>query len=408
MKKKLFILIAVGIALVYLVLGILLFVDIQFIEPPDTNIHINVSDITDASITLTSNISINNQNSFEIIIKELVITTVTPSGSELATITIDGGTVKGNSNRTFGSQTMIALSDELSGNLSTTVTGTFGVKFLGFIQKTIPLKITIDVSTQELIDSIHSPAITIDARLGNLTIDSIEIISDIRIYNPNSFSLSIQDTQVQIVTENDTSVGSFQIPDIHLNGTTLTEIKGKGTINIEAFNAETLHLRFSTDIGATIAGYTQYLSFSTTSTIQMINFEDYIPADQILEINLWADNRLSLTGIISNTTLEIYNPTEIPLSFTEITVDYYNVKNDDEHFIDREFLAGGEIPPHTTQTFHVEGKLSLLKLIRSPGRGIFPDWIYLKLGVKVSVPGIDIKIPVSVGAYTDFHPLRRG
>jgi len=406
MKKKTFIIIAIIIAIFYIILGALLFLDIQVINSPQTTIQVEISEITAEHIKLLSTIDIDNQNNFDLIVEDLVIIAATDTGAELAQITLEGGTIKGNSNHTFISTDTITLSEDLSGDIITTIKGTFGLKFLGIIQKTLPLEITVLVSIQEVLDSISAPIIEFDVEFGNLTTESIEIIPKLTIENPNPISISIEEFQAHIRTDTGNEVGSFSLPTVTIQGDATTSITSSGMIRIEALNAETLYMDLSTEIGAKIAGFKKFINFSTTGTILMPDLEELLPIDQVVELSLYVDMRLSLNGLISNTIVEIENPTELPLMFTDITVDYYSVKGDDKHFITRVDITGGEIPAKSIQSFSGEGKLPILQLLLTPGPGLIPDWFNLRAGANVSVTGLDIQIPLGLNAYIDLHPLR--
>jgi hypothetical protein len=105
-------------------------------------------------------------------------------------------------------------------------------------------------------------------------------------------------------------------------------------------------------------------------------------------------------------TLEVINPTKVPLVASDIVVIYYGVKNNQKYFVAEGSLGSGELVPEATTFFHGEALLLYSKLINFTGRGLLPDMIFAQLCANISLSGVHISIPIAIGSYIDLQPLR--
>ena len=95
MKKKVIILFTI-IAIIYIIVGTFLFLNIQLMDAPEIIINIEVTEINSENAILHTKIDIDNPNSFEIVAKNLLIVTTTTEGYEVARALIQGGEIGSN------------------------------------------------------------------------------------------------------------------------------------------------------------------------------------------------------------------------------------------------------------------------------------------------------------------------
>jgi len=75
MRKKLFKLLLIIVTIIYILIGGLLFINIQVLEAPEIIVEIDVTNISPEEATLQTKIDIDNPNSFDVSVKNLKIIT---------------------------------------------------------------------------------------------------------------------------------------------------------------------------------------------------------------------------------------------------------------------------------------------------------------------------------------------
>ena len=100
------------------------------------------------------------------------------------------------------------------------------------------------------------------------------------------------------------------------------------------------------------------------------------------------------------------NPTNLTLLVKDVVVDFYRMKNDERIFLVSIPVEGGEVPGNQETVFTGEGTIPIRKLIQPSLRGLLPEWIFMRVGANLTLPGLDISIPLGLGGYVDLDPLR--
>jgi len=409
MKKTILAIILALLFIINIVAAAFIFIDIQVITFPQTTIRIDVIEINSDEILIHHDIQLYNQNSFELILQNIQIVATTTTGEEVTNITIEGGSIPGQSNRSFTANDHIAMKGDLSGLLTSKITGIVGVNILGIITKTIPLKLTVLTSLKEALKNISLPMLTVHTEFKNITRNAVTLSADIDVTNPNPFDFFINNFIVNITTETGKNVGNFIIPGSQISAETSVTLHGTGSVVIEALNAKKLLLSLHAEAGVHIAGVNKSLPFSSEIEITIPDLNEFIPAGKPIELELKPDLLLGPGGIKSDMTLEVINPTKIPIYATDLVVKYYGVKNNQKYYISEGSLGSGEFTPETTTYFHGETLLLYSKLLNLTGKIMFPQMIFAQLCVNVSLSGTHLSIPIAIGSYIDlelFHPTR--
>ena len=406
MKKTLIVIILAVLFLINIVAAAFIFIDIQVLKFPQTTIRVDVIEINADEIIIHHDLQIYNPNSFEMILKDFQIVTTTPAGDEVTRILLSGGTIPGKSNRSYSANDHIIIKGNLSGDLTSTVTGIVGVNILGIIKKTIPLEVTVLTSLQDVLNKISAPTISVRTEFGTITRNSMNLTAEIDVTNTNSFDLFINDISLNITTETGKHVGNFTITGSQIPAEQSVTLNGSGTVLLEALNAKKLHMVLTTEAGVTIAGMNKTLPITTTIDVGIPNFASFIPPYPPLELAISIDFVKTKGGLGGNMTLEVINPTKIPLIARDIVIDYYRVKKYQNTLVGVGPLGTGELVPESTTLFKGYIFLPYSKLINFTKGNLFPDMVFAQLRANISLSGVNLSIPVAIGSYVDIRLFR--
>ena len=406
MKKTLFTLILAVLFIINIVVAAFIFVDIQVLTFPETTIRIDIVEINSDEIIIRHNLQLYNPNSFEMILKDFQIVATTTDGEEVTNLTIEGGSVPGQTQKNFSGSGLITMKGKLSGLLSSNIKGIIGLNILGIVKKTVPLELTVLTSLKDALKKIALPTIGVRAEFGTITRHAINLSTHIDVSNPNPFGMFIKTFSLDITTETGDSVGSFVIAGSQIPAESAVTLEGSGSVKIEALNAKKLLISLDAEAGANIAGINKSLPITAAIEITIPDLNDFIPADTPLELSLGVDLQRIRGGLKGNMTIEVYNPTKIPLIASDLVVLYYGVKNNQKYYVAEGSMESGELTPEGTTYLYGDIVLMYSKLLNFSAGGFLPDMVFAQLRASISIPGVNLKIPVAIGSYIDFKPLR--
>ena len=406
MKKTIIAITLALLLIINIVAAGLIFIDIQVMTFPQTTIRIDIIEINSDEILIHHNLQLYNPNSFEVILQNFQIIATTTTGEEVTNITLDGGSIPGQSNRSFTANDRITMKGNLSELLTSKITGIVGVNLFGIIKKTIPLEVTVLTSLKEALEKISLPTILVRTEFENITRDGLKLMVGIDVTNSNPFDFFINNFIFNITTETGKNVGNFIIPGSQIPAETSVTLHGSGSVMIEALDAKKLLINLQAEVGVNVAGTTKSLPLSSEIEITIPDLNEFVPLDKYLELELKPDLQLAQGGLKSNMTLEAINPTKIPFYLSDIVVIYYGVTNNQKYYITEASLGSGEYVPEATTFFYGETVLLYSKLINLDEKQILPDWIFAQLKVNVSLSGTHLSVPISIGTYIDLQPLR--
>lgn len=406
MKKTIIALILALLLIINIVAAALIFIDVQIMTFPQTTIRIDIIEINSDEILIHHDLQVYNPNSFELILQNFQIIATTTTGEEVTNITLDGGSIPGQSNRSYTANDRIAMQGNLSELITSKIKGIVGVNLFGIFKKTIPLEVTILTSLKEALEKISLPTILIRTEFENITRDGLELIAEIDVTNSNPFDFFINNFIFNITTETGDNVGNFIIPGSQIPAETLVTLHGIGSVMIEALDAKKLLIALKAEAGINVAGTTKSLPLSSEIQITIPDLNEFVPLDKYLELELKPDLQLAQGGLKSNMTLQAINPTKIPFYLSDIIVVYYGVTNNQKYYITEASLGSGEYVPEATTYFYGETVLFYSKLINLDEKQILPDWIFAQLKVNVSLSGTQLSAPISIGTYVDLQPFR--
>lgn len=409
-RKIAFAIIIAVLTIINIIAGALIFLDIQVMKSPETTIKIDIQEINAEEALITTTLWIENPNQFNLIIKNFEVVTSTTDGDEVVRMRIDGGEIVPNGNRTFTSSAYIGFNGQSPELLTTTITGTVGMRFFGIIIKTMPIEINVITSVEDIIKDIALPKFHIEGNFGEITQEGVNFTTVIDIENPNSFDMNVEDFSVKIETDTGETVGNFNIEGGIIASKSSIVLKGEGRILIEALNAEVLTINVSGGVGMKIAGINKSLSFSTEAQIKIPHLEDIFSMDSPTEALINADMKLTRRGFLnwgftSYMILEIINPNKIALVARDIVFSIYRVDKDEETLIGDCTVEETEVGPENTTIIPAEISLSLKSLLKGQRRFLpeLPDGLLVIVRANVTIPGLDQAFWVGVSGYQDLH-----
>lgn len=404
MKKRTIKFILAIATIINILAAILLFVDIQLIQTPETTISIDIIEINSDEMIIQTTMEINNPNGFGLITKNLNVVTTAPNGNEVANVLIEGGAIPANDHKKFTATAVIAFDGQSPELLTTKITGSIGVN-IGFIQKTIPLSINIITSVKEVIKELAVPDIDIQIKFGEITQKQINITATIDAYNPNTFDIYIENISIRIETETGKSVGNLYIPSDVIAAKNTTTLNSSGTILLDALNAKELIVNMSGAVGANIAGINKSASLHVKLQIEVPDLSMFL-SDAPTDVVIRGDFKASVNGLLDNITLEFYNPNKIELVAKGITVSIYRIDGDEKQLISKGNL-GDSIIEAESETF-IKGQLIIpyVKLLPPSGGSLLPDWMQVTVRANITIQGLNQSIYIGLSGYQDMHPLR--
>jgi LEA14-like dessication related protein len=400
-----FIILIVVMLSINIIFGALIFLDLRLLKTPETTIQIELIEVNPDEVVIYQNIEVYNPNTYELFVENFKVITNTENGDEIARIIIEGGNIPSKDRRNFSSNEIIAFQGKGQGILTSKITGTIGVKFLGLIKKTLPLSVNIITSAEEVINEIEIPIVHVWGDFGEITTERINFTGTIEVYNPNSFEMFIEDLYVIIETETGEKVGSLEVEGGTIQAKSSKSFKGNGSVLIVALNAETLIVNITSTAGIKIAGITKSISYSVNTHINIPKIEDIINLNTPTDAIIKSDLRATLNGFVSDIELEIKNPNKIAIIARDIVFSIYRIDKEERELIGDCTIEEGEVGPEENIVLEAKIPISYRNLVFSRGKGFLPDALLIMVRANITIPGLDQHIWVGVSGYQDMHPF---
>lgn len=404
MRKKLIAILFVIVTVIYIIVGALLFLNIQLMETPEIIIKVEVTEINSEEAILHTTIDIDNPNSFEIVAKNLEVVTTTQDGFEVARVSFKGGEIGSHDKKTFTKNVSVAFDGYSPELLTSKITGEVGANTL-FIQKTIPLNIGVVTSIENLINKLAAPTMSVMAEFVEITTEGIDLTAAIDVYNPNTFDIYIENISTEIETETGKKVGDVDVIGGVIAAKEYLQLNSSGTILFEMLNAEMLVINMSGIAGAKIAGFEKNLSFNIQTRIMVPDLEELLLSkDKPTILSIKVDEKLTLKGIVFYVSMEINNSYKVDLLVKDIVSRVYVVDEDGHHLI-------GENDKVEDILAEV-GTSGLSKCeVLVPFSNLFPihwsaDSIMVSVSGNVAIKGVNQSVYLEIRGYHDIHLFR--
>ena len=404
MKKLKILLIA--LIVINIIFASIIFIDIQFFESPDIEMKVDILDVNSKEIIIGTNIEISNPNNFDLIVSNLNVESRTDDGKKIGEISIDGGNVPSKDKEIFKSTDNLSFKSNKFKILKNTVETHIGVKILGIIQKTIPLKISVITSVDELFEKIEQPDIEVYTTFDKLTEDGLNFSTSVDLYNPTGFEFKIDNLLMDIITEKDENVGQIEVKGDVVKPESREIFTSKGNIFYEALDAKKLYMNIRGIAGVKIAGINQNISFSADASFDIPNIKDFVFNNETIDFGLPLQFKFRLTGILGTVGFRMYNPSNIPIVADNLVCRIYRLDGGNETLLGRENMERCRVGPKQKICVTTEILLPYTKFLFSGAKQILPDWIVLRIDGDFSIDGTRQSFPISLNGYVDPHLLR--
>jgi LEA14-like dessication related protein len=404
MRKKLIAILFAIVTIVYIVVGVLLFFNIQIMEAPEVLIEVEVIKLNSDEAVIHTTFNIDNPNAFEIVMKNLELVSTTPEDFKVAHVLIKGEKILAHEKKTFSKEFSFALEGKSPDFLINKITGEIGAN-IWFIQKTIFLNIGVITKIENLTNEISIPSMSVTTEFIELTKKGINLTALINMYNPNTFDIYLEDISSKITTETNEIVGNLDVKGGVIFAKKFLRLNCNGTIQFEALNAEVLTLNISGNACGRIAGYEKNLTFTIQTEIKVPDLEELLLSKNsptILSIKL--DQKFTLRGIIFYSTLEIDNRYKIDIQIKDIKFKIFEVAEDTNRLLgENEKIEEVIAEAGTIDNFSCE--------ILVPYSKIFPidwstDWVMATVSGRVSINGVEQSAYLEIRGYQSLHPIR--
>jgi LEA14-like dessication related protein len=404
--KKIIVIVLVFATILNIIGGAFLFLDIQVMSVPETTLRLELINITSDVAVLQITISVNNQNSFAISLQNLTIHTVTDTGDVINHLVIDGGEIKADENKTFSQTTSVRFNGSTPHELTSRVTGIFGIAFFGLIKKTLPLKFSMVTTLTNIIEQFSLPIIQMAMNFSEITEERVNITGIIEVTNPNTIDIAIENFSMTIDTNTGMQVGTVSIQGNIIPGKTTAQLTGMGSMLLKALDAKTLHLALQAEVLVVIAGMKKTMNLTIGTEITPPHLESLL-SDLPTDVSLTGIYTYSLRGGVHDQIIfEIKNPNKLTFRATDITVQISRIDRNTTRLLCTSTLPDSVITPQNTTVLQGDMVIPLSELWPRVGERLFADRLEVMLRANITLPGLNQTMWIGVIVYQDF-PFHR-
>lgn len=402
--KKIVSIILVAATLLNICAGAVIFLDIRIMELPETQLTVELVELNADDATIQIILTTTNPNSFSLFIQH--ITVQTTSGSSIINhLSLAGGEIPGNKNKTFTSTAHIRFNGTLPEELTSTITGTVGVMFLGVIKKTLPLHMTIKTPFSVLIEQLGLPQISLQGNFSDITQARVKFTETVTVTNPYSFDLAIGNISTDIITDTGVFTGTILIPGEDLPSHTTRRLQGDGVVHLEALNAKSLTMNLNGSITVIVAGIQKTMNLSIQTEIIPPDISSLL-SDIPTEASLSGDYKIIRGGLRDHITFNIYNPHNITLLATNVVVFIYRVDDGTQRLLCNGVLPDGIIVPQTKTSIQGDMVIPWSQIRHQKGERIIMDRLAVTIRANITIQGLNQTIRIAITGYQDFGTRR--
>jgi len=405
-KKTIGVLLLVVLIIINAVIGGVLVFFIQDIREPKIDVEFNLSQLTTDEMRFTARISMENDNQFDLLIKNLNIIGKTTDGIIILDIEFTGGRIAAKQQRMFSTNETVSFSGDLSSKIYGSIQGIFGVNLAGVFEKTIPFQINITASFQDLFNNISSPKLSLLAEVTEITKDGALFQGMISVENPNFFEMSLENFTTRVETEKGESVGEISKIQGKILPNATSQFLFNGTLSYDALNAKILILRFRGNAGIHVMGIDKTIELSTMAQLPIPDIKELLFHNKSLGITISLDVKVRVRGFLTTIGLTLYNPSKIPLQANDLLCSIYGLTGGHEKMIAQKSMEPTSVEPIEVDYLEAQLLVPYIKIFTSGTKKIFPDWFVIEIEGNFSLVGVNQSIPVSINATINPHLLR--
>jgi len=406
-KKKIFVILLIILTLVNITATVVIFADIQIIKAPKTEIEIKVADISAEELTLEIQMKMYNPNSFEVSVEDFNILSMTNNGDKIGDVNIEGGAISSDKTKTFTITDKIKFQQDSDFKvLNNKISGKIGVKFLGFIKKTIPIEIDVITSLEEIIEKIEIPDIDLEFFFDDLTEDGLEFTAGINVYNPNNIGITINELTLNAINDFDEKVGSFKILGGEIKPKNQSYFTSNGVLLYKFIDTEKLVLSISGDASLKIAGMNKSISLSTALSVILPDIQEFIFKNENIKFYIPVQFKLTLRGILATVGFKYYNPSNVSLVTRNINCSIHRVDGDKKTQLGIKSMESCIIDPKKEVCIKSEILIPYFTYLKAGNFRLVPNWIVLTIEGDFAIAGTRQAFPISLNAYVNPNLLK--
>jgi LEA14-like dessication related protein len=401
-KKKIFTIILIFFMIINILVAIFIFIDIQIIKAPKTEIQIIVIDITANELILQINLNMFNPNSFDVSIEDFKVESLTKNGDKIGEINISGGNISPDKSKTFN------VIDEIKFNeysdfkiLNNRISGKIGVNFLGFIKKTIPIDLNVITSLEEVINNIGIPDIDLEFSFDDLSYEGLEFTAGINVYNPNNIGITINELTLKAINDFDEQVGSFNIIGGEIKPNSQSFFTSKGVLLYSIIDTQNLIFKLYGNASLKIAGLNKSISLSTDMSVILPDIQDFIFQNENIRFYIPVQFKLTLKGIIATVGFKYYNPSNVSLVVRNINCSIHRVDGDIKSQLGIRLMEPCMIEPKEEVCVKTEILIPYFDYLLAGNWKLIPNWIVLTIEGDFAIAGTRQSVPLSLNAYVN-------
>ena len=407
-KRKIFTIFTIALLIINIAIACLIFLDIQIISAPKTDVFIDIVEVNSEEIILEAKLKMYNSNSFTISVKDFTVTSMNYEEEELGKIKIKGGEIPSSEYKIFTERENIVLKDSSNiAILKNRISGKIGVTFLGFITKTIPIDVMVVTSVEKILDSIEIPDFDLKAYLTDLSEDGLEFSAEVSVYNPTDLVYNVDSLFLDFKTEKNKSVGNVKVTGGLVQPKKSCVFYSNGIVSYDAFNVGNLTLELNGIAGAKVAGLSKNISISAESSISIPDIKEFIFKGEELDFRIPVQFKLTLRGVLSNVGFSFYNPSNVSLNGNNLKCLIYRVDGEKQTLLGEENMNPCEIQAGQRTCVKTKILIPYIKYLFSGSLRLIPDWIVLRIEGDFNVAGTNQAFPLALNAYVDPKVIRQ-
>ena len=399
MKTNLGVLVVIILIIINLIFGGVLFYIITAIEAPDVVASVELLELNEEEIIIEIKIDIENPNFFSIIVEDFNIKCMNENGSVFGNIQIIGGEIAESSNSTFISNSSFSFENYDFEPIINEISGKIGFNFFGIINKIVPINITLIAYLEDVISNINPPEISINAEISKVTEEGISFLGDIRIFNPNNFTLIMKDILLTLESDLNEKVGSIEITSDEINPDSYKNFSINGNLSFTALNANRVYINLNAKAGAHIAGFQKIINISSKTQFEIPDIQELLLINGTTDFSIFAEFKLKLDGVLTKIGFKIYNPSEITLQANDLICYISSFSDNETMIIVQNDMQACCIPSKQEVCINTEVTIPYISLITSGSDKILPEWFVINIEGNFSISGTDQTIPISFNGY---------
>ncbi len=266
--------------------------------------------------------------------------------------------------------------------------------------------IIIVTSVEEIIENVKIPEINVETDFEKLTGEGLEYSISVNVFNPNNIEIKITEFLIAVKTDKNKVVGNLSIKGGIIKPETFSTFKSKGEILFEAIDAEILTVTINGEVAAKLGNFNKNISFLTETKVIIPDITDFIFKNKTIDIEIPAQFKLRVKGILGIVGVKIFNPSEIPLVLKNVIFRIYRVDENKKTLLGEQDMNPNDITTKEQIYVNAEILIPYRKFFFSAGLKFLPNWIMLEIEGNLSIAGTRQIIPLSIKAYVDPHLIR--